>query len=117
MMGFLGILTLIPSTQRLRAVRAFTSAAKLTLTPVSRFVLLPSSVFQLIEDQLFAIRERLFSFTASVSSQVSIWSLHYTEMVGSCLSLSYSPRKLFAKFSLRNCTCLTTGRWTQWLQS
>ena len=64
-MGFLGILATIPSTQRLRAVRAFTSPAKLTLAPVSGFVLLPSSVFQLIEDQLFAIRERLFSFTAS----------------------------------------------------
>jgi hypothetical protein len=72
MMGFLGILTLIPSTLRLRAVRAFTLTELPTREPIGFFVLFP---------------------------------------------FSDSPAKLFAKFSLRNCTCLTTGRWTQWLQS
>ena len=60
MMGFPGILPAILSTHWLRVVRAFTSAAKLTIAPGSRLVLRPFSVFQLIEDQLFATRERLF---------------------------------------------------------
>jgi hypothetical protein len=72
MMGLLGILPAIPSTEWLRLIGAFTLTEQPMSEPLSLFVLFP---------------------------------------------FPNSPVKLFAKFSLSNCVWLTTGRWTQWLQS
>jgi hypothetical protein len=59
-MGFPGDLTSIPSTFWLRNVGSFRLTALITAAPVSRFILLLFSIFHLIQDQLFAPRERLY---------------------------------------------------------
>jgi hypothetical protein len=93
-MGFLDVLTSIPSTHWLRVVAAFASAALLTRLLVGSCAALLFCFFHLKH------------FVEAVST-------HYTGMLAFRLLIPENPKKLSAKFSLSNCAWLTTERWAR----